>query len=154
MTEQERTLVCKAATDLETGNHLVYPRTKEEKEMIADLNIAILTLPAERTARQKELMEEYRKCTEPDYKGSILSQVNASGKDILSFLAEKYGVSRPEVKQAIFFYAYNDALISNPDSLKFAEPNNPYQNLINDYIDYTKEFMDAKRETIRQKENP
>ena len=70
MTEQERTLVCKAATDLETGNHLIYPRTKEEKEMIADLNIAILTLPAERTARQKELMEEYRKCTEPDYEGN------------------------------------------------------------------------------------
>lgn len=67
MTEEERTLVCKAATDLETGNHLIYPRTKEEKEMIADLNIAILTFPAERTARQKELMEEYRKCTEPDY---------------------------------------------------------------------------------------
>lgn len=70
MTEQERTLVCKAATDLETGNHLVYPRTKEEKEMIADLNITILTFPAERTARQKELYEEYRKCTEPDYKGN------------------------------------------------------------------------------------
>ena len=67
MTNEERALVCKAATDLETGNHLIYPRTKEEKEMIADLNIAILTFPAERTARQKELYEEYRRCTEPDY---------------------------------------------------------------------------------------
>jgi hypothetical protein len=67
MTEQERKLVCRAATDLETGSHLIYPRTKEEKEMIADLSIAILSFPAECTARQKELMEEYRKCTEPDY---------------------------------------------------------------------------------------
>ncbi len=84
-------------------------------------------------------------------KESILQQVNNSCKDILSFLAEKYGVSRPEVKQATLLYAYNEAIISNPDSLKFAEPNNPYQNLINDYIDYTKEFMEAKRNTISAK---
>lgn len=84
-------------------------------------------------------------------KESILQQVNASRKGILSFLAEKYGVSRPEVKQATFLYAYNEAIISNPDSLKFEEPNTEYQKLINDYIDYTKEFMETKRETIRQK---
>lgn len=151
MTKEERTLVCKAVMDLETGHHLLYPRTKEEKEMVAELDLAISTPAAERNARQKELFEEYRRCTEQDYKGSILSQVNESGKGILSFLADKYGVSRPEVKQATFFYAYNEALISNPDSLKFEEPNNSYQNLINDYIDYTKEFMEVKRETIRQK---
>ena len=84
-------------------------------------------------------------------KESILQHVNASCKDILSFLAEKYGVSRQEVKQSTLLYAYNEYIISNPDSLKFAEPNNPYQSLINDYIDYTKEFMEAKMETIRQK---
>ena len=81
-------------------------------------------------------------------KESILQQVNASCKDILSFLAEKYGVSRSEVKQATLLYAYNEAIISNPDSLKFAEPNNPYQNLINDYIEYTKLYMEAKRNTV------
>ena len=84
-------------------------------------------------------------------KVSILQQVNASCKGIMSFLAEKYGLSRSEVKQATFFYAYNDALISNPDSLKFDEPNTPYQNLINDYIDYTKEYMEAMRKTIQEK---
>lgn len=81
-------------------------------------------------------------------KESILQQVNASCKDILSFLADKYGLSRPAVKQATFFYAYNEAIISNPDSLKFEEPNTAYQNLINDYIDYTKEFMEANRNIV------
>lgn len=81
-------------------------------------------------------------------KESILQQVNASCKDILSFLADKYGLSRSEVKQAVFFYAYNSELISNPDSLKFEEPNTAYQNLINDYIDYTKLYMEAKRNTV------
>ena len=68
MTQEERTLVCNATMDLETGHHLLYPRTKEEKEMVAELNLAISTPAAERTARQKELFEEYRKCTEPEYK--------------------------------------------------------------------------------------
>ena len=56
--------------DLETGHHLLYPRTKEEKEMVVELYNAISTPAAERTARQKELFEEYRKCTEPEYKGN------------------------------------------------------------------------------------
>ena len=81
-------------------------------------------------------------------KESILQQVNASCKDILSFLADKYGLSRSEVKQAVFFYSYNSELISNPDSLKFEEPNTEYQNLINDYIEYTKLYMEAKRNTV------
>lgn len=81
-------------------------------------------------------------------KESILQQVNASCKDILSFLADKYGLSRSEVKQAVFFYAYNSELILNPDSLKFAEPNTDYQNLINDYIEYTKLYMEARRNTV------
>ena len=81
-------------------------------------------------------------------KESILQQVNDSCKDILSFLADKYGLPRSEVKQAVFFYAYNSELISNPDSLKFAEPNTDYQNLINDYIEYTKLYMEARRNTI------
>ena len=81
-------------------------------------------------------------------KESILQQVNDSCKDILSFLADKYGLSRSEVKQSVFFYAYNSELISNPDSLKFEEPNTAYQNLINDYIEYTKLYMGAKRNTV------
>lgn len=81
-------------------------------------------------------------------KESILQQVNVSCKDILSFLADKYGLSRSEVKQDVFFYAYNSELISNPDSLKFEEPNTAYQNLINDYIEYTKLYMEAKRNTV------
>ena len=70
MTKEERTLVCKAVMDLETGHHLLYPRTKEEKEMVAELDLAISTPAAERNARQKELFEEYRRCTEPEYKGN------------------------------------------------------------------------------------
>lgn len=81
-------------------------------------------------------------------KESILQQVNASCKDILSFLADKYGLSRSEVKQTVFFYAYNSELISNPDSLKFVEPTTDYQNLINDYIEYTKLYMEERRNTI------
>ena len=81
-------------------------------------------------------------------KESILQQVNDSCKDILSFLADKYGLSRSDVKQAVFFYAYNSELISNPDSLKFEEPSTDYQNLINDYIEYTKLYMEARRNTI------
>ena len=72
-------------------------------------------------------------------KESILSQVLASGKDILSFLADKYNFPRGVVKQHVFAYAYSGSIISNPDSLKFIEPETEYQKLINDYIDYTKE---------------
>ena len=70
MTKEERTLVCKAVMDLETGHYLLYPRTKEEKEMVEELNLAISTPAAERNARQKEIFEEYRRCTEPEYKGN------------------------------------------------------------------------------------
>ena len=72
-------------------------------------------------------------------KESILQAVTISGKDIVTFLAEKYGFPRAIVKQHVFVYAYSGSIISNPDSLKFVEPETDYQKLINDYIDYTKE---------------
>lgn len=72
-------------------------------------------------------------------KDSILYLVSVSGKDIVTFLAEKYDLPRSVVKQYVFAYAYSGSIISNPDSLKFIEPETDYQKLINDYIDYNKE---------------
>lgn len=72
-------------------------------------------------------------------KDSILRSIRNSGTDIISFLAKKYNVPRYIVKQYVFAYAYSGSIISNPDSLKFEEPETNYQKLINDYIEYTKE---------------
>ena len=72
-------------------------------------------------------------------KEPILRTLRNIGTDIISFLSKKYNVPRYLVKQYVFVYAYSGSIISNPDSLKFVEPDTDYQKLINDYIEYTKE---------------
>ena len=85
-------------------------------------------------------------------KDSILRSVMNSGTDIISFLAKKYNVPRFIVKQYVFVYAYSGSIISNPDSLKFVEPETNYQKLINDYIEYTKECSKiTMKELINQR---
>ena len=71
MTEKEITLICRAACDLETGNHLLRKRTEEENNMRTELCIVLNLVEngkeAELTPRQKEIYEEYRVCSDYDY---------------------------------------------------------------------------------------
>ena len=67
LTEHERELICDAACDLESGNHLLRPRDEEHRCMIDEL-IHTLNTPADkRDERQNLIFEEYRLCTDYDY---------------------------------------------------------------------------------------
>ncbi len=67
MTELEKKLICKAAMDLETGNHLLRPRSYTELAMIDEVLTTINTPEEKRSDRQKDIYEEYRLCTDYDY---------------------------------------------------------------------------------------
>ena len=67
LSEEEKHLIAKAVTDLETGNHLLYARTPAEKQMINEVLLATNTHESERTDRQNLIYEEYMRCTDPDY---------------------------------------------------------------------------------------
>lgn len=66
MTPTEKDLIAKAACDIATGNHLLYPRSEEEMAMLKEVCEALNTPEEGQTARQKDICEEYRLCT--DYK--------------------------------------------------------------------------------------
>jgi hypothetical protein len=67
MTQRERELVSRAAMDIESGNHLLYPRSYSELAMVDEVLGTLNTPEDKRTERQKELYEEYRLCTDYDY---------------------------------------------------------------------------------------
>ena len=67
MTQREKGLVCRAATDIETGNHLLLPRSYSELAMVDEVLATINTPEEKRSDRQKEIYEEYRLCTDYDY---------------------------------------------------------------------------------------
>jgi hypothetical protein len=67
MTQREKELVCRAATDIETGNHLLLPRSYSELAMVDEVLATINTPEENRSDRQKEIYEEYRLCTDYDY---------------------------------------------------------------------------------------
>lgn len=67
LSDEEKCLISKAVMDLETGHHLLYARTSEEKQMISEVLLAINTHDSERTGRQNLIYEEYMRCTDPDY---------------------------------------------------------------------------------------
>ena len=67
MTESEKRLICRAAMDIESGNYLLYPRSYLELAMVDEVLGTIGTPEEKRTARQKDIYEEYRLCTDYDY---------------------------------------------------------------------------------------
>lgn len=67
MTEKEIELICKAAMDIATGNHLLNKRTEEELQMLKEVSKAIYTPEKKRTQRQKDIYEEYLCCTDYNY---------------------------------------------------------------------------------------
>lgn len=67
MTPTEINLIEKAACDIATGNHLLYPRSNEEMAMLTEVCEALNTPEEKQTARQKDICEEYRLCTDYDY---------------------------------------------------------------------------------------
>ena len=67
MTEKELRLISEAAADLESGNHLLYPRTEEQRAMIKRVCQVLGTPESDRTERQWEIYEQYRLCTDYEY---------------------------------------------------------------------------------------
>ena len=67
MTNHEKELISRAAMDIESGNHLIYPRSHSELAMLGEVYSALNTPEEERTDRQKEVYEQYRLCTDYDY---------------------------------------------------------------------------------------
>ena len=67
MTQEESRLICRAAMDIESGNHLLLPRSYSELAMVDEVLATINTPEEKRSDRQKEIFEEYRLCTDYDY---------------------------------------------------------------------------------------
>lgn len=65
LTKREKELISQIACDLQTGNHLLYPRSEEYlafSREFADAHDA-----SEPTEKQKEILEYYRQCTDYHY---------------------------------------------------------------------------------------
>ena len=67
LTEREKNLICRAASDIESGNYLIRPRSYSELAMVDEVLATINTPDNGRSDRQKEIYEEYRRCTDYDY---------------------------------------------------------------------------------------
>lgn len=67
LTEGERSLICQAVCDLETGNHLLRERSAEQKEMIAEVCEALNTIEEKRDDRQELIVECVKAFTGPNY---------------------------------------------------------------------------------------
>ena len=64
---------------------------------------------------------------------TIDEEVKQSGKDIYTFLADKYNTERAGIKALLFQYAYTSNL---NESFKFEHPETPYEQMVNDFVDY------------------
>jgi hypothetical protein len=71
LTEREKNLICRAATDIESGNYLICPRSYSELAMVDEVLATINTPEEKRSDRQKEIMEYYHQCTDYDYWNSL-----------------------------------------------------------------------------------
>ena len=60
LTEEEKRLICRVATDNETGRHLLTRRPDDYIAMREELDKALKTPPTERTDRQVEMYEYMR----------------------------------------------------------------------------------------------
>lgn len=66
LTEQEINLICTAAADLESGNHLLRPRSAEEYGMLEEVCGVLkkIEFNEKLTDREYEIYTTYRRCTE------------------------------------------------------------------------------------------
>lgn len=67
LTEEEKHLVSLAASDIETGRHLLNERANEQLEMIAFIQNAIKKEIYDLTDRENLILEEYKCCIDYDY---------------------------------------------------------------------------------------
>ena len=67
MTQEEKTLFCQAACDIESGNYLIRQRTEKQLRAISETLEALATPSEKRTERQKAVVEEYRLNTNYEY---------------------------------------------------------------------------------------
>lgn len=69
LTRKEKKLICRAAADIKTGNHLLYKRTNEELEMLKGLCSVLETVEnkTKLTPREYQIYHEYLMCTDYRY---------------------------------------------------------------------------------------
>ena len=65
LTEKEKELISQFGCDLQTGNHLLYPRSEEYWAFGKEFTEAREAL--EPTEKQKEMLEYYHQCTDYFY---------------------------------------------------------------------------------------
>ena len=65
LTQREKELISKIGCDLQTGNHFLFPRTKEYWEFHKTMHDAVEA--KEPTEKQKDILEYYRQCTDYYY---------------------------------------------------------------------------------------
>lgn len=68
LTNEEKTLISYATCDLESGNHLLYKRSKERLDMLFELIESLNIHENERSERQNEIVDVYYSCLDPNYK--------------------------------------------------------------------------------------
>ena len=65
LTAKERELICQIASDIQTGNHLLYKRDDEYKEVWKQMSMAYHKNQQERTEKEKEMLFYKMACTDP-----------------------------------------------------------------------------------------
>ena len=73
LTEEEKKLICKAACNLESGRYLLRKMSPEEKKMMGEVCATLGKSEYKQplSNREKEILEEYRLCTDYEYAQSI-----------------------------------------------------------------------------------
>jgi hypothetical protein len=76
LTQEEKELICGAACDLETGNHLIRYRSDKERAMIKELSEVLIKQFHQHTLtpREEEILEVYHLCTDYEYAQSKINK--------------------------------------------------------------------------------
>lgn len=69
LTEKEKELISRIGCDLQTGNHLLRPRSEEYWAFGKEFAEACITQNPD--GKQKEMLEYYRQCTDYSYWNSL-----------------------------------------------------------------------------------
>ena len=72
LTEEETSLICQIAYDLESGNHLIYPRSDRYREFFNEFIAANASVEnGIATEKQKQIVEYHKQCTDYEYWNSL-----------------------------------------------------------------------------------
>ena len=66
LTEEEMTLISQIAMDLETGNHLLSPRSEEYKRVYKQFAVIVEKPESERTPKETQMCEYLAACQSPE----------------------------------------------------------------------------------------